>query len=834
MFKNFSPRLQRILSSEAQTEARRFNANEITPELLMLALLRDGGGRACKALQFLRINLRDFRDNIERRLPLNDGTYVEALWSKRTNSLLKIANEEADNMRCEHIGTEHILFAALKDSASVTASYLIDKCGMDVNVLRVVIQTTFRQSAFPSRPLYASTSSERLNSIDTKFQTTRTPFLDEFTRDLTALAKIGKLDPVIGRKSEMDRTVRILARRNKNNPILVGEPGVGKTAVVEGLAQFFISDDAPSALSGKRILSLDLGALVAGTRYRGEFEERLQKLMKEVPISQNVILFIDEIHTIIGAGSAEGTLDAANMLKPALSRGNFQCIGATTLAEYRKYFEKDAALDRRFQAVTVTEPSIDDTIEILKGLSTYYEEHHRVSYTSKALESAARLSARYISDRFMPDKAIDILDEAGAMRKLERGLLPPEVSGIEEEILRLVEEKSTLLSTQDYERALKLRDKVGRLRERLGAVRLAWERASGFERPTVEEEDVRRVVAEMTGIPVSRFEEAESKQLLSIEEELRRVVIGQDEAVSRVAQAIRRSRAGISSPYRPLGSFIFLGPTGVGKTLLAKRLAAYLFGSESALIRIDMSDFMEKHNVSRLTGSPPGYIGYEEGGLLTEQVRRNPWSVVLFDELEKAHHDVFNLLLQVLEEGELRDNLGHAVSFRNTVIIMTSNAGAQDISHDTRLGFGAETGLMSDEEIASMAKAELRRLFNPEFLNRVDEVVVFHALAREQILAILELQLTALAERLLEQGYLLQITAGARALLLERCWDPKYGGRPVRRCVQTELEDPIALLIIKHAGTSFLVDAEAGALRVHCVESVGKAAATDGAWCQTL
>jgi ATP-dependent Clp protease ATP-binding subunit ClpC len=827
MYKNFSPRLQRILSGEVQIEARRFNVNEISPEILMLALLKDGTGIACKALLFLRINLRKFRDAIERQIPVTEGVYGEAPWSKRTNSLLKAAHQEADDMNCEHIGTEHILFAAMRDGTSITASYLMDECGVDKDMLRVVIQTSFRQSVFPPRPLYVSRAPERTKGAEAKFSATPTPFLDEFTRDLTALAKIGKLDLVVGRKNEIDRTVRILARRNKNNPVLVGEPGVGKTAVVEGLAQLFISDDAPDALAGKRILSLDLGALVAGTRYRGEFEERLQTLIKEIALARNVILFIDEIHTIIGAGSAEGTIDAANMLKPALSRGNFQCIGATTQAEYRKYFEKDAALERRFQAVTVTEPSVEDTIEILKGLRAYYEEHHRVSYTVSALESAARLAARYIADRFMPDKAIDILDEAGAMRKLERGLLPPEVSGIEEEILHLVEEKSTLLSTQDYERALKLRDKVGRLRERLGTIRLAWERASGFERPLVGEEDIRRVVSEMTGIPVSRFEEAESKQLLSLEAELHSAVIGQDEAVSRVAQAIRRSRAGIASPHRPLGSFIFLGPTGVGKTLLAKRLAAYLFGSESALIRIDMSDFMEKHNISRLVGSPPGYIGYEEGGLLTEQVRRNPWCVVLFDELEKAHHDVFNVLLQVLEEGELRDNLGHAVNFRNTVIIMTSNIGAREISHDARLGFSATGGLMTKDEIASMTKAELRRLFNPEFLNRVDEVVVFHSLSRDHIEAILELHLTGFAERLLEQGYILQLTESAKALLLEKCWDPKYGGRPVRRCVQTELEDPISLLILKQAGTSFLVDTEDGALSVrHCVDTFTN--------CQTL
>jgi ATP-dependent Clp protease ATP-binding subunit ClpC len=622
---------------------------------------------------------------------------------------------------------------------------------------------------------------------------------------------------VVGRKKEISRAVRILARRTKNNPVLVGEPGVGKTAIVEGLAQLLVSGAAPEALAGRRILSLDMGSIVAGTKYRGEFEERMKKIMREINQTGNVILFIDEIHTIIGAGGAEGTLDASNMLKPGLSRGHIQCIGATTLGEYRKHFEKDAALERRFQAVLVEEPDLEDTLEILKGIQGRYEDHHRVHYTGEAVELAAKLAQRYITGRFMPDKAIDILDEAGAMRKLESRKEPPEISGIEAEIEKLCEEKSALVSAQDYEHAAELRDRVRLLKDRLETARLAWEQALRNERLSVDEDDVRRVVAEATGIPVTHLEEQESRRLLAIEEELHKSVIGQDDAVRRVASAVRRSRAGVSSPRRPVGSFIFLGPTGVGKTLLAKRLSHYLFGGEDALVRIDMSDFMEKHNSSRLVGSPPGYIGYEEGGMLTEKIRRNPYRVILFDEIEKAHRDVFNLLLQILEEGELRDNLGHTVSFRNTVIIMTSNAGAREISRDSRLGFGSSSGIMSMGEIESSALSELRRLFNPEFLNRVDEVVVFHPLDIKQIEAVFDIELSELSRRLAEQDYGLRVLDGARRILVEKGWDPKLGGRPLRRTLQKELEDPLSDLLLREnypAGTVFCADGGNGKIHL--------------------
>jgi ATP-dependent Clp protease ATP-binding subunit ClpC len=557
--------------------------------------------------------------------------------------------------------------------------------------------------------------------------------------------------------------------------------------------------------------------VVAGTKYRGEFEERLKKIMKEIAAAKNVILFIDEIHTIIGAGGAEGTIDASNMLKPALSRGDIQCIGATTLAEYRKHFEKDAALERRFQAVQVNEPGLEDTLKILRGIQKKYEDHHRVSYTEEAVSAAARLAQRYIVGRFMPDKAIDIMDEAGAMRKLEGESSPPEVADIEAEIQQLTDEKNALVSVQNYERAAGIRDRVRNLKLRLESIRDAWERSSRDEPLVVGEGDIRQVVSEATGIPITRLAEQESRRLLKIEEELHKEVVGQDEAVRRISSAIRRSRAGISSPRRPLGSFIFLGPTGVGKTLLAKRLSEYLFGNEDSLVRIDMSDYMEKHNASRLVGAPPGYVGYEEGGILTERIRRNPYRVVLFDEIEKAHHDVFNLLLQVLEEGELKDNLGHTVNFRNTVIIMTSNAGAREISRDSRLGFSSETGIMGMAEIRSAALAELRRLFNPEFINRVDDVVVFHALDEQQVESILHLQVGELAQRLAEQGYSIKVLPAARKILIEKGWDPKYGGRPMRRAIQKELEDPLSTMLLEGnypLGTVFVAEALEGKITV--------------------
>ncbi|MDR1575523.1 MAG: ATP-dependent Clp protease ATP-binding subunit [Treponema sp.] len=836
VFKGLTQRVQRILSTVAQGEARRFNSDQLLPEHIVVALLKDGKGTACKALLFLRIDLVEFKHTLEDAIPRIPGVLIrgDVPPSKRTKSMLETASEEARSMGSEFLGSEHLLLAAMREQDSSIQVYLNQRA-VDTDMLRVVVQTTFNRPLYPRhegeyvsadgyQSYYVHRERQRPEQKTGEASRIRpatypvlTPTLDNFSRDLTALAKAGKLDPVVGRGKEIDRAVRILARRTKNNPVLVGEPGVGKSAIVEGLAQLLVSERAPEALCGKRILSLDMGAVVAGTKYRGEFEERLKKIMREITQSGKVILFIDEIHTIIGAGGAEGTIDASNMLKPGLSRGEIQCVGATTLGEYRKHFEKDAALERRFQAVLVEEPGLEDTLEILTGIRKKYEDHHCVQYTDGAVKLTAKLAQRYISGRFMPDKAIDILDEAGAMRKLESRADPPEITGIGREIEILTEEKNALVTAQNYESAAGVRDRVRALRSRLEAARIAWEQSYKNEPVTVSEEDVRRVVSEATGIPLLHLEEQESRRMLRMEEELHKSVIGQDDAIQRIASAIRRSRAGVASPRRPMGSFIFLGPTGVGKTLLAKRLAEYLFGSEESLVRNDMSDFMEKHNVSRLVGAPPGYVGYGEGGVLTEKIRRNPYRVILFDEIEKAHRDVFNLLLQVMEEGELRDNLGHTVSFRNTVIIMTSNAGVREISRDSRLGFASGSGLMSMGEIESQAMSELRRLFNPEFLNRVDDVVVFHPLDLRQIEAVLDIELGELSGRLAEQGYTIRLLPAARRILIEKGWNPQFGGRSLRRTIQKELEDTLARLIISGnwpAGAAFTAGGRKGNIRL--------------------
>jgi ATP-dependent Clp protease ATP-binding subunit ClpC len=841
MFKgDLTQRVQRILSVEAQEEACRFNSDQLLPEHIIIAMLRDGAGTACKALMFMRIDVAEFRRTLESTLPRIPGILIRGAVppSRRTKTMVDLAAAEARTMGSDYLGTEHLLFAAMKEQDSSVQLFLSKKA-IDVDLLRVIIQTTFNPpqasrdegdyisaNGCPSyfihrdrQSKYQGQHTERAKVRPASYPVL-TPTLDNFSRDLTALAKAGKLDPVIGREKEMNRIVRILARRAKNNPILVGEPGVGKTAIVEGLAQLLVSRNAPEALSGKRILSLDMGSIVAGTKYRGEFEERIKKITREITQAGNVILFIDEIHTIIGAGGAEGTIDASNMLKPGLSRGDIQCIGATTLAEYRRHFEKDPALERRFQTILVEETSVDETLQILHGIRKKYEDHHKVSYTDAAVDLTVKLAKRYITGRYMPDKAIDILDEAGAMRKLEYSDSdePPEIAGIEAEINSLTEEKNVLVTAQDFERAAMVRDKVRSLRSRLESARIAWEHAYNKEQLKVDEDDIRRVVSQAAGIPLMHLAEQKSKKLLHMEAEIHKRVIGQKDAVMKICSAIRRSHTGVSSPRRPMGSFIFLGPTGVGKTLLAKRLAEYLFGTEESLVRIDMSDYMEKHNASRLIGAPPGYIGYEEGGMLTEKIRRNPYRVVLFDEMEKAHQDVFNLLLQVMEEGELRDNLGHTVNFRNTVIIMTSNAGVKEISRDSRLGFGSGSGMLDMSEIESQAKSELKRLFPPEFLNRVDDVVVFHPLSIEQIENILEIELAELSGRLAEQNYSIDLPPQARNLLIEKGWDPKFGGRPLRRTLQKELEDPLARFLMENdwpKGTVFTANVSGGKIELY-------------------
>ncbi len=805
MFKGLTQRAQKILTVLAQEEAKRFHSDQLLPEHIVIAILKDGEGVAVKSLQKAKIDLAEMQLDIERGLPMGKAGLIlgDVPPSKRGKKILEDSASEARSMGHEYIGTEHLLLAAAREEGSVTARYLYRNSISGSALRDLIIQINGLGD------LRAQGQKRKSQSLTRK----NTPTLDEFSRDLTSLAREDKLDPVIGRGKEIQRVIQILARRTKNNPVLIGEPGVGKTAIVEGLAQMIIKGDIPEALVGRRVLTLDLAALVAGTKYRGEFEERLKRVMKEIFNTRNVILFIDELHTIIGAGGAEGAIDASNMLKPALSRGELQCIGATTLNEYKKYIEKDAALERRFQSIFVEEPNIEETIEILKGIKDRYGNFHHVAYTYEALEAAANLSHRYITERFLPDKAIDLLDEAGSRKKINNSVRPKELTELANQIEMLTLEKSNLVSTQNYEKAAAIRDMVKQLRTRVAELKKTWENNIVVEENLVDVDDIQTIISEVTGIPLVRIAQSESEKLLQIEDEIHNRVVGQDQAIAVIASAIRRSRTGLSSHSRPMGSFMFLGPTGVGKTLLAKTLTEFLFGDEDALIRIDMSDFMEKHNVSRLVGAPPGYIGYDEGGLLTEKIRRRPYSVVLLDEIEKAHPDVFNILLQVLEEGQLQDNLGHTVSFRNTVLIMTSNAGTREISRDSALGFHAAEGMMHHDEIKTSAMSELKRMFNPEFLNRVDEIVVFHSLNREQLWDILEFMIKEVGERLQEQNITIEFKKAARECLIDDGFDEKYGARPLRRSLQKLVEDPLSMELLKgrfKQGSSIIVDFKEG------------------------
>ncbi len=795
MFKGLTQRAQRILTIYAQEEAKRFHSDQLLPEHIILALLKDGEGLGFRVLRSLNVDPVALQVEIEKNIPKKHSGYIlgDVPPSHRGKNILEGSAEEARKMGFQYIGTEHLLLASVMETGSIVQRFLFKNSVGQEEIRNTILKLRKNEPPMRKHNIPVQSVKHKQSNINTK----GTPTIDEFSRDLTEYARLNKLDPVIGRKKEIKRVIQILARRTKNNPVLIGEPGVGKTAIVEGLAQIIVSGEGPDILTGKRVLTLDIASLIAGTKYRGEFEERLKRVMKEVHSVGNIILFIDELHMIIGAGGAEGSIDASNMLKPALSRGELQCIGATTLREYRKYIEKDAALERRFQPVFIDEPGIEETVEILEGIITKYEEHHYVTYTKEAIRIAAVVSNRYITDRFLPDKAIDLIDEAGSVKRIENAVRPEGLKNLEQEIDELTRQKKNLVSNQDYEKAAAVRDKVRDLKLKIDIFNKSWHNIREKKRVIVNEIDIENVISEMTGIPLARIAQTESERLLETEAELHKTVIGQNEAITAIASSIRRARTGLSSPDRPMGSFIFLGPTGVGKTLLAKTLAQFLFGDNDALIRIDMSDFMEKHNISRLVGAPPGYIGYEEGGLLTEKIRRRPYSVVLLDEIEKAHPDVFNLLLQVLEEGELQDNLGHKVSFRNTVLIMTSNAGAREITRESALGFKTHEGVLNYTEIKASAMNELKRLFRPEFINRVDEIIVFESLSRENLREILEVLLDEVKMRLLQMNIVIEIKKTVKEFLIDSGFDVKFGARPLRRAIQKEIEDPLSLQILQ-------------------------------------
>jgi ATP-dependent Clp protease ATP-binding subunit ClpC len=783
MFNRFTERARKVIIL-AKEEARRFNHDYIGTEHILLGLIREGEGVAAAVLQNMGMSLETIRLEVEKLVQPGPTTQIlgDIPFTPRAKKVLELAAEEARSLGHNYIGTEHILLGLIREGEGV-ASQVLMNLGLDLNIVRNQVMQ-FLGSATPGYGQAAQKAK------------TKTPALDAFGRDLAYLAREGKLDPVIDRRNEIERVIQILSRRTKNNPVLLGEAGVGKTAIVEGLAQAIISGNVPEVLKNKRIVVLDLALMIAGTKYRGQFEERIKAVMEEIKRSQDVIIFIDELHTIVGAGAAEGAIDASNILKPALSRGEIQCIGATTMDEYRKHIEKDAALERRFQTIMIEPPSVDLTIEILKGLRDKYEAHHRVNFEDSALEAAAKLSDRYISGRYLPDKAIDLIDETGARSRLNVLVAPPQIKEWEDKIEVLRKEKEVHIKSQDFEKAAALRDEERQARAKLEELSREWTKTKDKTRPHVNAEDIARIVSQWTGIPLFRLEEKESEKLLKIEEELHQRVVGQDEPISAIAHAIRRSRAGIKDPKRPIGSFIFLGPTGVGKTLLARALAEFMFGDEEALLQYDMSEYMEKFNVSRLIGAPPGYVGYEEGGQLTEKVRRRPYAVILLDEIEKAHPDVFNLLLQVFEDGRLTDSFGRKVDFRNTIVIMTSNVGAELIRKSGSLGFKSQKEGVSYEEMKEKLLEEVKRTFKPEFLNRIDDTIVFRPLAKEDLDAIVDLEIGYVNERLKEQNVTLQVNKEAKQLLIDKGFDPVFGARPLKRTIQRYLEDPLSSDII--------------------------------------
>ncbi|MFA5160864.1 MAG: ATP-dependent Clp protease ATP-binding subunit [Elusimicrobiales bacterium] len=807
MSTRFTDRAQKVILI-AQEEAKRLNHDYVGTEHILLGLVALGEGVAAQVLTNLGVDFKKVRQEIEKIVGTGDNMMLlgEIPFTPRAKKVLEYAVEEAQHMGHSYIGTEHILLGLIREEEGVAARVL-ENLGLKLDAVREAVLEFIGEG---DEPQEQQRQSHQKESPAPKGKT-KTPTLDEFARDLTQLAREGKLDPVIGRENEIERLVQILARRTKNNPVLIGEPGVGKTAIVEGLAQKIASGEVSDILAGKRLLTVDLASVVAGTKYRGEFEQRLKSIIDEIRKARNqIIMFIDELHTIIGAGAAEGAIDASNMLKPALARGELQCIGATTFDEYRKHIEHDPALERRFQPIIVDPPSVEETVEILQGLKNRYETHHRIKFADEAIIAAATIADRYITDRAQPDKSIDILDEAGSRARLQVSSVPPLMKEKEAEIEAAVKEKNAAIAAQEYERAAKARDHEKELRRGLEQSRREWREKKNQIIPTVSADDIAMVASKWTGIPVTRLTESESERLMHMEEELHRRIIGQDEAVKTISQAIRRSRTGLKDPKRPIGGFLFLGPTGVGKTELARVLASFLFANEDAMVRIDMSEYMEKFAVSRLIGAPPGYVGYEEGGQLTEVVRRKPYSVVVLDEIEKAHPDVFNILLQVLDEGQMTDSLGHKVSFKNCVIIMTSNVGARLISKGKSLGFVAHDDEQKDyQQMKSTVMEEVRRVFNPEFINRIDEIIVFHPLNMEHMSQILDLLLKRVREKLKAQGLELELTETARALLVKKGFDPNYGARPMLRTLQRQLEDPLSEELLKRKceqGSVMLVD----------------------------